>query len=132
MKAIINKSDLLKHQRILKVGRPSKSLAGKISVEINISKDLSVIGPGFEDRIDCEVLKWGTAIAPFLKELLFSVAKNNTLAKTPTITLVCAEAVSNSFSQNTVTIDTKLIFSYIFPLRKGVFLTPSQQRRYRP
>jgi hypothetical protein len=66
MKATIQKSDLIHHGRRLNLSRPTKSVTARARVEISASLGITIMGPGFSEKLDGPVSEWGTLVVPYL------------------------------------------------------------------
>ena len=66
MKAIIAKSDLYEHKKVLKTAKPVKSLLGSTLLTMTVSNRFLVVGPGFEHSVECEAVEWGTITVPYI------------------------------------------------------------------
>lgn len=66
MKFSIAINTLIEHKKVLLHAKPENSeVLNTSSVTLTVSNELSVVGPGFQQKIPCVPILWGSVIIPF-------------------------------------------------------------------
>jgi hypothetical protein len=66
MKAVLIRPDLILHGKRPKLSRPNKSVLAQARVEISASQEITIMGPGFSEKLEGSVSEWGTLVIPYL------------------------------------------------------------------